>query len=68
MQNTYQEKIADLDTNNALVRKKLEGGIKFKIKSSFKPSNTASVYKYSCCIIINTLPIPNGTNPSLFET
>ena len=38
MQNTYQEKIADLDTNNALVRKKLEGGIKFKIKSSFKPS------------------------------
>ena len=38
MQNTYQEKIADLDANNALVRKKLEGGIKFKIKSSFKPS------------------------------
>ncbi|MDP6180952.1 MAG: DEAD/DEAH box helicase family protein, partial [Desulfatiglandales bacterium] len=38
MQNTYQEKIADLDANNALVKKKLEGGIKFKIKSSFKPS------------------------------
>ena len=38
MQNSYQEKIADLDANNALVRKKLEGGIKFKIKSSFKPS------------------------------
>ena len=38
MQNTYQEKIADLEANNALVRKKLEGGIKFKIKSNFKPS------------------------------
>ncbi len=38
MQNTYQEKIGDLEANNALVRKKLEGGIKFKIKSSFKPS------------------------------
>ena len=32
MQNTYQEKIADLDANNALVKKKLEGSIKFKIK------------------------------------
>ena len=38
MQNTYQEKIGDLEANNALVRKKLEGGIKFKIKSSFKPN------------------------------
>ncbi len=38
MQNTYQEKIGNLEANNALVRKKLEGGIKFKIKSSFKPS------------------------------
>ena len=38
MQNTYQEKIANLDANNVLVRKKLEGGIKFKIKCSFKPS------------------------------
>ena len=32
MQNTYQEKIGDLEANNAPVRKKLEGGIKFKIK------------------------------------
>ena len=38
MQNTYQEKIADLEANSAPVRKKLEGGIKFRIKSSFKPS------------------------------
>ena len=38
MQNTYQEKIGDLEANNALVRKKLEGGIKFKIKSSFQPA------------------------------
>jgi len=38
MQNTYQEKIGDLEANKALVRKKLEGGIKFKIKSSFQPA------------------------------
>ena len=38
MQNTYQEKIADLEANSASVRKKLEGGIKFRIKSSFKPA------------------------------
>ncbi len=38
MQNTYQEKIGDLEANSAPVRKKLEGGIKFRIKSSFKPA------------------------------
>ena len=37
MQNTYQEKIGDLEIANSQVRKKLEGGIKFKIKSDFKP-------------------------------
>ena len=35
MQNTYQEKIADLEINNSKGNKKLEGGIKFKIKSDF---------------------------------
>ncbi len=38
MQNTYQEKIDNLESNNAPVRKKLEGGIKFKIKSDFQPA------------------------------
>ncbi len=38
MQNTYQEKIADLEINNSKANKKLEGGIKFKIKSDFQPS------------------------------
>ena len=38
MQNTYQEKIADLEINNSKGNKKLEGGIKFKIKSDFQPS------------------------------
>ena len=37
MQNTYQEKIGDLEIANSQVRKKLEGGIKFKIKSDFQP-------------------------------
>ena len=37
MQNTYQEKIADLEIAHNQTRQKLEGGIKFKIKSSFKP-------------------------------
>ena len=36
MQNSYQEKVGDLETNKTLVRKKLEGGIKFKIKSNFQ--------------------------------
>ena len=38
MQNTYQEKIDNLEANNTPVRKKLEGGIKFKIKSAFQPA------------------------------
>jgi excinuclease ABC subunit B len=37
MQNTYQEKIGDLEIANSQARKKLEGGIKFKIKSNFQP-------------------------------
>ena len=38
MQNTYQEKIDNLEANNSPVRKKLEGGIRFKIKSNFQPA------------------------------
>ena len=38
MQNTYQEKILDLETTNNSPRVKLEGGIKFKIKSEFQPA------------------------------
>ena len=38
MQNTYQEKIADLEVNNSSEKRKLEGGIKFKIKSNFQPN------------------------------
>ena len=38
MQNTYQEKTADLEVNNSNKTQKLEGGIKFKIKSDFQPS------------------------------
>ena len=38
MQNTYQEKLADLEVNNSKKINKLEGGIKFKIKSDFQPS------------------------------
>jgi len=38
MQNTYQEKIDNLEANNSPVRKKLEGGIKFEIKSNFQPA------------------------------
>jgi len=37
MQNTYQEKIDNLEIANSQVHKKLEGGIKFKIKSDFQP-------------------------------
>ena len=36
MQNTYQEKILDLENTNNSINKKLEGGIKFKIKSNFQ--------------------------------
>ena len=38
MQNTYQEKILDLETTNNSINKKLEGGKKFKIKSNFQPA------------------------------
>ena len=38
MQNTYQEKILDIENTNNSIRKKLEGGIKFKIKSDFQPA------------------------------
>ena len=38
MQNTYQEKIGDLEVNNSNEKRKLEGGIKFKIKSDFQPN------------------------------
>ena len=38
MQNTYQEKILDIETTNNSPRVKLEGGIKFKIKSDFQPA------------------------------
>ena len=38
MQNTYQEKILDLEATNNSPRIKLEGGIKFKIKSDFQPA------------------------------
>ena len=38
MQNTYQEKILDLEAANNSPRVKLEGGIKFKIKSDFQPA------------------------------
>jgi excinuclease ABC subunit B len=37
MQNTYQEKIDNLEIANSQAQKKLEGGIKFKIKSNFQP-------------------------------
>ena len=38
MQNTYQEKMEDLEVNNHSNKPKLEGGIKFKIKSNFQPN------------------------------
>ena len=38
MQNTYQEKILDNENTNNSIKKKLEGGIKFKIKSDFQPA------------------------------
>ena len=38
MQNTYQEKILDIETTNSSIKKKLEGGIKFKIQSDFQPA------------------------------
>ena len=38
MQNTYQEKMLDIENTNNSIKKKLEGGIKFKIKSDFQPA------------------------------
>ena len=38
MQNSYQKKILDLEATNSSQRVKLEGGIKFKIKSEFQPA------------------------------
>ena len=43
MQNTYQEKILDIENTNNAPRKKLEGGIKFKIKSEFHPGGDQAV-------------------------
>ena len=36
MQNTYQEKILDLEATNNSPRVKLEGGIKFKRENNLK--------------------------------
>ena len=36
MQNTYQEKIADLEVNNSNKTGKLEGGINFKFYATFQ--------------------------------
>ena len=38
MQNTYQEKILDIETTNNSIKNKFEVGIKFKIKSDFQPA------------------------------
>ena len=38
MQNTYQEKILDIQTTNNSIKKKVEGCIKFKNKSDFQPA------------------------------
>ena len=38
MQNTYQEKMLDIENTNNSIKQKLEGGIKFKIKSDFQPA------------------------------
>ena len=38
MQNTYQQKLADLEANSSNKKVKLEGGKRFKIKSDFQPS------------------------------
>ena len=38
MSNSYQEKFNELESGSAAIKKKLEGGIKFKIKSDFQPS------------------------------
>ena len=38
MSNSYQEKFNELESGSNAIKKKLEGGIKFKIKSDFQPS------------------------------
>jgi len=38
MQNTYQQKLADLEASSSNKKVKLEGGKRFKIKSDFQPS------------------------------
>lgn len=38
MENTYQDLITDIQSKNAKISGKLEGGKKFKIKSDFKPA------------------------------
>ena len=50
MQNTYQEKLADLEVNNSKKIKKLEGGINFKIKEFYKMFKFFKGYfKYNEC-------------------
>ncbi len=38
MQNTYQNKIVDIQSKKPPIFSKLEGGKKFKIESNFKPA------------------------------
>ena len=38
MSNSYQQKFNELESGSSAIKKKLEGGIKFKIKSDFQPS------------------------------
>ena len=38
MQNTYQNKITDIQSKKLPIFSKLEGGKKFKIESNFKPA------------------------------
>ena len=53
MQNTYQEKIDDLEVTNSGEKRKLEGGIKFKIKSKFQPNG----FKFNNYIVIYLLKV-----------
>ena len=55
MQNTYQEKTADLEVNNSNKTQKLEGGIKFKIKSDFQPSGDQPEAIKSCLKILREI-------------
>ena len=38
MSNSYQEKFNELESGSNAIKKKLGGGIKFKIKSDFQPA------------------------------